>query len=652
MFPNKKILSTAISTCLLASIAFSVQAEQTELEQLVVTATRTPTPIHNIGSSVTVISEAEIEKKQFQTLSDALKHVPGLRVVELGGRGSQTSVFARGTNSNHTLVLVDGIEINDPSSPTGAFDFAHFLLDDVESIEVVRGSQSVLYGADAIGSVIQIRTRQGQGRLKTRAKVEAGTKSTHHETLALSGSNGDFNYSITGGLFESDGDSIATEKRLAPGSIKDDDGYNSKVVSARMGWDISSQLSSRVTARYIDSDTDIDGGFDFSGNTAEDLDAENKTRQLYLGAELAGNFFSGMWQPTLLFTHTDVERKNRNDRQDPFGTLDRSNYDGEKNKISLQNDLYFIHNNLITVGYEFEEEKMQADGFTDFGGFIQTQLTDETRQNRAVYIQDQITLTDRLNTTLGVRHDNTDDFDSETTYRITANYQLTDSSRVRAAHGTGFRAPSLYELFGFTPTNFGSAYMGNPDLDAETSENWEVGIDQSWFNHRLDSSVTIFKNDIDDLITTVFLPSFDSTSVNQNKADIHGAEAVFSLAATSQLDFNLNYTFTRTEDDNDQALLRRPKHLANFDVEYRPTNKLTLTGTLNYIGSRKDVDGVGQRVRMGSYTVVNLAANYQLNTNTRLFGRVENLADKEYEAAYGFQGTGITGIVGVEIANY
>lgn len=652
MLSRKTLISQAVSTCLLTSLSFPLFAEPTELGQMVVTATRTPTPIENIGSSVTVITQQDIETKQFQTLSDALKTVPGLRVVELGGRGSQTSVFARGTNSNHTLVLVDGIEINDPSSPTGAFDFAHFLLDDVESIEVVRGSQSVLYGADAIGSVIQIRTRQGQGKLEARAKLEAGNKSTHHETLAVSGSQGNFNYALTGGLFESDGDSIATRKRLAPGSMTDDDGYNNQVLSARLGWDINDNLSGRVTARYIESNTDIDGGFNFSGNTAEDLDADNQSRQLYLGAELAAQLLSGQWQPTLLFTHTDIKRKNRDDRQDPFGTLDRSNYAGEKSKVSLQNDLYFFNNNLITLGYEFEEEKMNTDGFTDFGGFIQTQMTDETRQNRAVYIQDQIRFSDKLNATAGIRHDNTDDFGSETTYRLTANYQLTETSRLRAAHGTGFRAPSLFELHGFTPSNFGSAYFGNPELDPETSENWELGLDQNWLNNQLSSSVTVFKNDIDDLITTVFLPGFDSTSVNQNKADIHGLEAAVSLAATPQLDVNLNYTFTRSKDDNDQELLRRPKHQASLDVEYRPFNKLTLTTTLHHIGSRKDVDGTGQRINMGGYSFVNLTADYRLSNSTRLFGRLENLTDKDYEPAFGFQATGITGIVGVEIANY
>lgn len=645
MLLRKKLLSQAVSATLLTAVAYPAYSEPENLEQMVVTATRTPTPINNIGSSVSVITAADIQTRQYQTLADALKHVPGLRVVETGGRGSQTSVFARGTNSNHTLVMVDGIEINDPSSPTGAFDFAHFLLDDIASIEIVRGAQSVLYGADAIGAVIQIRTRKGQGKLKTRAKFEAGNKSTHHETLAVSGSQAGFHYSLTGGIFESDGDSIATEKRLPAGESQDDDGYKNKVVSAQLGWSNDDTVETNFFARHIESDNEIDG---FLSN---DFDAYNTNRQTYLGAEFKGRFLTGMWQPTLLLTHTNIERHNHNRRQNPLQDADRSRYLGEKNKLSLQNDLHLSDKHLLTAGYEYEKERLDASGESiygsEYGDFVLNQSSDASRANRAIYLQDQIAVTDRLNATIGVRHDNTDDFTSENTYRLTANYAMTDNSRIRVAHGTGFRAPSLYELYGFTPSNYGSAYYGNPDLDAETSKNWEIGLDQFWFNQRLSSSLTVFKNDIDDLITTEYSGA-DSTSINQNEADIHGLEAFFSLAATSNIDLNLSYTFTRTKDDDDRELLRRPKHQASLDVEYRVTPKLTLTTSLAYTGSRKDAG----RVRMGGYSTLDFTAEYQVSNSTRLFGRVENLTDKEYEAAYGFQGTGITGIVGVELSNY
>lgn len=641
---------SSLLSLLIAQAVFNpvyADTTDTELDQLVVTATRTPTAIKHTASSVSVITSEEIELKQFQTLADALKGESGIRVVELGGRGSQTSVFARGSNSNHTLVMVDGIEINDPSSPTGAFDFANFLLDDVESIEIVKGSQSVLYGADAIGAVIHIRTKRGEGPLKTKAKFQAGNKSTHRESFGVSGSKNDFNYAFSAGLFESDGDSTPTRKRLPPNTTRDDDGYKNKVVSGKLGWQ-GEQVQASVFGRHIESEIDIDGFL------SEDFDAYNSSRQTYFGAELKGQFFNDAWQPTLSFTHTDISRKNRNDRRAPQGTLDRSNYAGKKDKLSLQNDLFIIDDHLITVGYEFEEEEMQADGFTDFGGFSQTQMTDESRQNRALYLQDQISLTDRLSTTLGVRRDNTDDFGSETTYRIAGRYELTSTAQVRAAYGEGFRAPSLYELYGFTP-NSGfppflppGAYRGNENLDPETSENWELGLDQSWANEKVISSLTLFKNDIDDLIETQF-SGLDSTSVNINEVEIYGLEVDLSVELTKTLNMNLNYTYTRSQNEDDQQLLRRPMQQANLALVYQPTADLRFTSSLHHIGSRKDVDAMGDRVHMGSYAVINITGDYKVNEHARVFARVENLTDRDYEPAWGFQGTGITGIVGIEL---
>lgn len=622
-----------------------------DLATMVVTATRTPTNINQLGSSITVITATDIERRQFQTLTDALQDVPGLHIVQSGVKGTQTSVFMRGSNSDHTLVLIDGIEMNDPSSPSGAFDFANFLLEDIASIEIVRGSQSVLYGADAIGGVIHIRAKKGDGSLKIRGKVEVGMPSTHHEVLALSGSTGDFNYSATFGQLKTDGESIATEKRLAPASIIEEDGYDNKVFSTKLGWQPSSAFEANLTARYIETDTDIDGGFDFGGNTVEDPDATNDSKQLYLGAEFKGNFFGSIWQPTLTLSRSDIERKNRNERDNPFGTLDRTDFDGEKTKMGLQNDLFLFDNQVITVGFEHEDEEMDSEGFTDFGGFIIDQLTDADRKTRSAYVQDQIAFNDQFFVTLGVRYDDPDDVDSEVTYRAITSYQMTDNTRLHAAYGTGFKAPSLFQLFGHTPNNFGSEFRGNPNLDPETSKGWEIGFDQSLWQNRVHSSFTYFRTDIDDLITTVFLPGFDSTSINRDDVDMYGVESNINIAANKNIDININYTFTRTKDEDDKELLRRAKHKASIDVEYRPTEKMTLGASLLHIGSRKDIDGFGSRVKMSGYSIINLAANYQINQNTRLFTRIDNFGHKAYEPAYGFQALGMAAYLGIELTN-
>ncbi|MBL1321066.1 MAG: TonB-dependent receptor [Methylophaga sp.] len=623
----------------------------TDLDTIVITATRTPTNINQLGSSVTVITANDIERRQFQTLTDALQDVPGLNIVQSGVKGTQTSVFMRGSNSDHTLVLIDGIEMNDPSSPSGAFDFAHFLLEDIASIEIVRGSQSVLYGADAIGGVIHIRTQKGNGDLKVRGKVEVGINSTHRETVALSGSSGGFNYSATIASLKTEGESIAAEKRLAPASTIEEDGYDNTVFSVRLGWQPSSQFEANLTARYIETETDIDGGFDFGGNTVEDPDATNDSDQLYLGAEFKGHFINGLWQPTLTLSKSDIERKNRNDRDTPFGTLDQTDFNGEKTKIGLQNDFFFFDNQIITLGFERENEEMNSEGFTDFGGFIIDQLSNADRKTKSAYIQDQISFNDKLFVTLGARYDDPDDFDSEVTYRATTSYQVSNNTRLHAAYGTGFKAPSLFQLFGHTPNNFGSEFRGNPDLAPETSKSWEIGFDQSFWQNRVNSSVTYFRSDIDDLITTIFLPTFDSTTINRDNVDMYGVESNITIAANTDIDININYTFTRTKDEDDKELLRRPKHKASIDVEYRPTEKMTLGASLLHTGSRRDIDGSGDRVRMGGYSTVNLTANYQITPKARLFTRIDNFTGKTYEPAYGFQALGMAGYLGIELTN-
>ncbi|MDT8311361.1 MAG: TonB-dependent receptor, partial [Methylophaga sp.] len=220
---------------------------------------------------------------------------------------------------------------------------------------------------------------------------------------------------------------------------------------------------------------------------------------------------------------------------------------------------------------------------------------------------------------------------------------------LRAAYGTGFKAPSLFELFGFTPNNFGSAYRGNPDLKAETSRSWEIGLDQRFWNQHLKTAITYFQSDIDDLITTVFLPSTDSTSVNENAAKIEGLETEFQLSATEQLELRAHYTYTRSLDGEDRQLLRRPRHKAGFLAEYRPAEKLTLAGNIEYIGQRIDIDAVGSHIQRGGYSVVNVTGQYYFSRDLRLFGRLENATDRNYEPAFGFQANGVSAVMGIEI---
>ncbi len=623
----------------------------TDLETMVVTATRTPTSIHKIGSSITVISADDIDRRQFQTLADALQDVPGMHIVQTGVKGSQTSVFMRGTKSEHTMVLIDGIEMNDPSSPTASFDFANFLLEDIESIEIVRGSQSVLYGSDAIGGVIHIRTRTGKGKTKIRGKVEAGMNSTHHETISLSGENGDISYAVSMGLLKTDGESITPEKYSTAGGVSDDDGYDNKVFSTKLRWQASSNFAADFSARYIKTQSDIDGFL------AEDIDRTNDSEQLFIGANFIGFFFDEQWQSTFSIARTDIERKNKDGRRDVTETLEDTKFEGIKNKFSLQNDLLFFDNQIITVGLEYEDEKVNADGFTSFGDsgfghFIITQNTHSDRQTKSAYIQDQISFNDKISTVLGVRYDAPNDFGSEISYRATTSYQITDASRVYGSYSTGFRAPSIYELYGHQPNNYG-AYTGNPNLKPETSQGWEVGVEKSLWQNKINAKLTYYKSNIEDLMTIKYSGG-NSTTINIDEVDIHGVESSLNILASPYLDIGINYTYTSIEDkDNiDTELVRRPKHKANLNLDIHPTDKMTITTSILYTGSRSDVAAFGNTVKVGGYSIINVATNYQVTPQTRVFARIDNLGNKIYEPALNFQALGLTGYLGIELVNY
>ena len=641
---KKNLLVASITAALSQQIALAENS-------MLITATKTPSNIDTLGSSVSLITAKDIDRKQYASLDEVLMSVPGLNVVQSGGKGAQTSVFLRGTNSEHVLVLIDGVEMNDPSTPNGAFDFSNFLIEGIESIEVVRGSQSVLYGSDAIGGVIQIRTKKGQGDLDFRVKAGVGTQSTHRESAVLSGEKNNFNYSVAIGRLDTDGESIAAKKKLAPGSITEDDNYENIVFSTRLGWKGFDSLEADFTARYIETEADIDGGFDSSGNnTAEDVDATNDSEQLYLGFELKGLYADGVWQPILTASRSDIDRKNKDERQNLLGNLVDTNYEGQKTKFALQNNLFLFENQIITIGFEHESEEVNSKGFSDFGGFIINQLTNADRDTKSTYIQDQIEVNDQLFITVGARYDDTDDFGSELTYRTTASYNATENTRLHAAYGTGFKAPSLFQLFGFTPNNFGSAYSGNPNLDAETSDSWEIGIDQLFFASDIKTSITYFETKVEDLITTQYI-GFNSTSVNRDNADMSGVESAIHFKALSNLDIDINHTYTRTKDEDNKELLRRPKHKANIEFNYEPAEHININTNVLYTGQRVDVDGIGQRVDVGGYSVVNVAATYKLSNNVKLFARLDNLTDKYYEPAYGFQALGRAGFIGVELIN-
>ena len=611
-----------------------------EMDDLVVTATRLATPRGELASSVSVITAADIQRRQFRSVSQALRSVPGLHVVQTGGAGQQTSVFMRGANSNHTLVLIDGVEATDPSSPAGAVDFSNLWLDNIERIEIVRGPQSTLYGSDAIGGVIHITTRRGEGKLHGAGKLEGGSDSTFNQQASTAGSTDRVNYSFGLTHVDTDGDSV-TPARLRNGVAAEDDNYENWTTSARLGLAVSDTLEVTLIGRYIDSETDLDPELEMSGfGTTEDRDARLDQTEYLLRGEAGAQLLDGLWEATLSTSYSNFDRKNRNDRQLPTETLTRTKFDGDKLKFELKNDFYPVDAHILTLGLETEKENMDSGGFSDFGGFFVGEETDADARNNAVYAQDQFSYGERIFGTIGMRYDDHDGFGSEVTYRIAPVYVHRDTNtRLKASAGTGFKAPTLFQTDGFAPNNFGSFYRGNPDLDPEKSFGWEIGMEQNLWGERLSFGVTWFKSDIDDLMQVVFDPSFNSTYENIDAAESQGAETFIRVQPLESLAVQLDYTYTDAEDDDTgERLLRRPKHKLDVDVEFRPLSRASINLAVNYVSDYKDISRESSAIIDGDdYVVLDVAADYWLNKQWRLFGRVENATDEHYEPADGFQ---------------
>jgi len=625
----KKLMVLIVLLTVLAvpgfSQALTEQKEVAALEEVVVTATRTSTPIEEVGSSITVITAQEIEAKGQTTVQEVLKGTPGLDVWSTGGPGQMSSVSLRGANSYHTLVLIDGVEMNDPSGMNRGFNFANLTVDNIERIEILRGPQSTLYGADAIGGVIDIITKKGTGKPTFYVGGEGGSYSTWREFGGASMGTEKFNASLALSHNSSDGFSAADDD--LPGNSEDDKWENTSA-SARMGFILSENVDFDFITRYQDGRTHIDNG---GGPYQDQEDSHVNSCKVFNRAQAHVVALDGLWEQTLAYGFADHDLEYRDS---PWGDSD---FDGEKHEISWQNNFYLHKTNTLTLGAEYEQEEI--DNKVDLK---------EATHTTSFFIQDQIKLWDLSFTTVGMRYDDHDDFGSETTFRITQAFLIKDwGTKLKGSYGTGFRAPSLYELY--APPSWGML-IGNSDLDPEESKGWDVGVEQSLFNDHVTVGVTYFYNDFDDLIEW----NWGTGYINISDAKTQGVESFIEVTPAKNLSLRLNYTYTDTEGDDDERLLRRPLNKVGFNVCYHFLERGTANLDILYVGERDDafwnaMVGATTNVVTDDYVVVNLSGSFDVCKHFQVFGRIENLFDEKYYEAYGYGTAGLSAYSGVKV---
>ena len=634
-----------VGLLLLAGIGVSAPAEAADgtpevntTPEVVVSANRLPTPADEVASSFSVITGEQIEQHQDRSLPDALRDLPGLYIAESGGPGHSSRLFMRGTESRHTLVLIDGIEVQDPSSPDGAFEFQHLLVGDLSRVEVLRGPQSTLYGASAIGGVVDIVTRPGSGPAKVAFTAEGGSFDTLNQTARVSGSSGRFNYAFDAQHYYTGGVDI-TPKRLRPvGSVREADGYDNETLSTKLGAEVTDNFGLSLVGRYINSRADTDVN-------PEDPNSLERQQQFYGRVQGNLSLFDGRFEQKLGLNYTRYDRVDT-DRADGFSNSNSDEHDlGTRVKADWQGDVYVTDTQVITGGLESKREA--ADTASNFSSGFASQTSNSTSTNSG-YLQLKSSFFDRLYNTIGIRLDHNDRFGSETTWRLAPALLIHETgTKLKATYGTGFWAPTLFELFGTSQFLGFPIFQGNPNLQPEESKGWDAGFEETLWQKRISFGSTYFHNEITNLIA--FNDSFTS-EINKPSARTYGFESFVAVKPIDGVTLRFDHTFTIAKDgETGGELLRRPKHKAALSGDWQATDKLAFSASLLYIGERVDVDPVSfVNTRVGGYTVVNVAAGYVVNDTWKLFGRIDNLLNKSYDDPDGFQRPGFGAFVGAK----
>lgn len=590
--------------------------------EIVVVATGAAQDSDTIGQAVTVIDRATIEQRQSISLLDILTTTPGVTYTRNGGPGGMAALRIRGAEDSHTLTLVDGVRINDPTSTGGAYDFGNLLSLVVDRVEVLRGPNSVPWGSDAIGGVVNIVTATPTEGLAARASAEYGHNDAVSLASHISGAAGPVSASLGAGYFRDEGISafrFGTEL----------DGYRQYVLSGRLGVALGEDAGLDLRTYYADSKRDLDGFpppfFSFD-DTADH--AAIKELTAYAGAH--ATLLDGALRNRIAYTHTNIVRHNVDAFGDtPFrGVIQRVEYRGDADIMTGVRALF---------GAEHVFSRA-----TDDGG---------RRSTRSDSGHAQIVLTpvESLTLTGGIRVDDHRAYGTKTTFGANAAWRPLTGTIVRANYAEGFKAPTLYQLF---------SVFGFEGLQPETARNYEVGVEQQLVGGQMVLGLTAFQRDTVNLIDFQFCSVGDPLCAsgrfgyyfNLGRARARGIEATLLFKPTDRLTMDASYSYVDSENRiTGERLVRRPAHSVTASLDWEAVRDVLSVGaTVKTVSESEDFHYLTfARTRLDGYTVVDLRASVAVNAHLELYGRVENLFDESYETVSGYGTVGRAAFIGV-----
>ncbi len=585
---KKYILSVACMLLMKPLVVFS------QLDQIIVTATRTAQTVDDTLASVTIITRDDIEEQQASSVQDLLRVVQGIDIVNNGGAGKSTSVHIRGTNSGHVLVLIDGVKVGSATLGTTAFE--HIPTEQIDRVEIVRGPRSSLYGSEAIGGVVQIFTRRGGGETTPHFSLGIGSFQTVNQSAGVSGSSGDSWYNVNASMSKSEGFDASTN--LEP----DKDGYENQSLALRAGHRFENELELEAQALRSDSVTEFDGS---SENSSESVQQIISTTLRY--------------SPTDIW-HFNLAIGNSVDESDSFldGTF-ASRFKTDRDTVSWQNDFRLSPRQLLTAGIDYQQDEVDSD----------STYAVTSRDNTGVFTEYQATVSGH-DLQLSARQDDNDQFGSFNTGGISWGHHLGDNLRLTASWGTAFKAPTFNDLY------FPNA---NPALEPEQSESYELGVSSE--NKQISWSLNIYETNIEDLIlwmsTDISDPLAAWSPSNIGEVRLQGIEANLS-ALVQEWKINTNLTLLNAKDrsggsTHNNLLPRRAEESVSFSA-VRKFGQISLGTTLKAVGKR--YDDLANTIELDSYTTVDLRIDYLMAKNWAIQAKAENLTDEDYQTAYGY----------------
>ena len=583
--------------------------EESEIDTIVVTGTRIEQTTAETGSTVRVIDAEEIEALGFTHALDAIANAPGVTINQNGAFGGAATVRIRGASSDQTLVLIDGVSVNDASSPGGGFNFARLDTENIERIEILSGPQSTLWGTDAIGGVVSIITKRPGDGFGGGLFGQTGSFGTFRggASISNSGSTGDFRLAAT--QLSTHGISRADERN----GNTEDDGFDSLTVSAQGGLNLPAGVRIDGSVLGTDAQTEFDSFLFGAQGSVADGDEVNETQELSAHLSLTAPLLDGRLDNLLLVGHSTIDRRNFSDGSPSYSAA------GERTLFRYQGTLAIDARNTLAIGAEREESTANVNHSALNGLF-------------ALY---ELRLVEALTLTGGVRSDDHDRFGSETTARVAAAWQVSPRVTMRGSWGQGFKAPTISQTTFFCC----GAAAPNEGLQPEHSVGIDIGAEWRSTNGRDQVGMTWFQQDTKDLINFSF-----SVGGYENIAEVEseGIEVSTRWNLTGSLAMSADYAYIRATEANGTPLLRMPRHSGDLALSFDPAGPFSGTALVRYNGREIDRGGI----ELNDWTRLDVNARYELAENSEVYWRVENLLDAHYQQVLGYGTPGRSGSVG------